>query len=88
MHFTAAAYAPPSTTWGSYGYALKDLDGDGHPELDGYDAAFEDAFTSHAASFEPPLVLAYVPTAAGSLRDVTRAFPAVVRKNVKEALHT
>jgi hypothetical protein len=87
LYFTGAAYARAEHNWGSYGYALKDLNGDGHPELDGYDAAFEDAFTSHAASFEPPLVLAYDPTAAGSLRDVTRAFPAVVRKNVKEALH-
>ena len=87
LYFTGAAYARAEHNWGSYGYALKDLNGDGHPELDGYDAAFEDAFTSHAASFEPPLVLAYDPTAAGALRDVTRAFPAVIRKNVKEALH-
>lgn len=87
LFFTGAAYARAEHNWGSYGYALKDLNGDGHPELDGYDAAFEDAFTSHAASFEPPLVLAYDPTATGSLRDVTRAFPAVIRKNVKQALH-
>ena len=87
LYFTGAAYARAEHNWGSYGYALKDLNGDGHPELDGYDAAFEDAFTSHAASFEPPLVLAYDPTAAGALRDVTRAFPAAIRKNVKEALH-
>ena len=87
LYFTGAAYARAEHNWGSYGYALKDLNGDGHPELNGYDAAFEDAFTSHAASFEPPLVLAYDPTASGALRDVTRAFPAVIRKNVKEALH-
>jgi hypothetical protein len=87
LYFTGTAYARAEHNWGSYGYALKDLNGDGHPELDGYDAAFEDAFTSHVASFEPPLVLAYDPTAAGSLRDVTRAFPAAIRKNVKEALH-
>jgi hypothetical protein len=87
LYFTGAAYARAEHSWGSYGYTLRDLNGDGHPELDGYDAAFEDAFTSHAASFEPPLVLAYDPTAAGSLRDVTRALPAAIRKNVKEALH-
>jgi hypothetical protein len=86
LYFTGAAYARAEHSWGSYGYTLRDL-GDGHPELDGYDAAFEDAFTSHAASFEPPLVLAYDPTAAGSLRDVTRALAAAIRKNVKEALH-
>jgi hypothetical protein len=87
LYFTGAAYVRAEHNWGSYGYALEDLNGDGHPELNGYDAAFEDAFTSHAASFEPPLVLAYDLSAPGALRDVTRAFPAVVRKNVKEALH-
>jgi hypothetical protein len=87
LYFTGAAYARAEHNWGSYGYALKDLNGDGRPELDGYDAAFEDAFSSHAASFEPPLVLAFDPTAKGSLRDVTRRFPAVIRSNVKEALH-
>ena len=87
LYFTGAAYTRAEHNWGSYGYALEDLNGDGHPELNGYDAAFEDAFTSHAASFEPPLVLAYDLSAPGALRDVTRAFPAVVRKNVKEALH-
>jgi hypothetical protein len=87
LYFTGAAYARAEHDWGSYGYALQDLNGDGHPELNGYDAAFEDAFTSHAASFAPPLVLAYDPSAPGALRDVTRGFPAVVRKNIKEALH-
>ena len=87
LYFTGAAYARAEHNWGSYGYGLKDLNGDGHAELNGYDAAFEDAFTSHAASFEPPLVLAFDPTAAGSFRDVTRAFPAVIRKNVEKALH-
>jgi hypothetical protein len=87
LTFTGAAYTRAEHNWGSYGYVLKDLDGDGRPELDGYDAAFEDAFSSHAASFEPPLVLAFDPTAKGSLRDVTRRFRAVIRSNVKEALH-
>ena len=87
LFFTGTAYARAEHNWGSYGYALKDLNGDGRLELNGYDAAFEDAFTSHAASFAPPLVLAFDPTAAGSVRDVTRAFPAAIRKNVKEALH-
>jgi hypothetical protein len=87
LFFTGTAYARAEHNWGSYGYALEDLNGDGRLELNGYDAAFEDAFTSHAASFAPPLVLAFDPTAAGSVRDVTRAFPAAIRKNVKEALH-
>jgi hypothetical protein len=87
LYFTGSAYARAEHNWGSYGYGLKDLDHDGHQELDGYDAAFEDAFTSHVASFEPPLVLAFDPAVPGALRDVTRSYPAVIRKNVKEALH-
>ncbi len=87
LYLTGTAYARAEHNWGSYGYGLKDLNGDGRLELNGYDAAFEDAFTSHVASFEPPLVLAFDPTATGALRDVTRSYPAVIRKNVKEALH-
>jgi hypothetical protein len=88
LHFTGAAYARLETDWGSLGYNLKDLDGDGRPELSGYDFAFEDAFSSHAASFEPPLVLKYDPAAKSGFRNVTRSFPALARKNAKEALHT
>jgi hypothetical protein len=87
LRFTGSGYARLETDWGSSGYKLEDLDGDGRPELNGSDFAFEDAFTSHAASFEPPLVLAYDPAQKSGFRDVTRRFPAVVRKNAKEALH-
>jgi hypothetical protein len=88
LRFTGATYARRETGWGSLGYDLRDLDGDGRPELSGYDFAFEDAFTSHAASFEPPLVLDYAPAVKGGFRDVTRRFPALVRRNLEEALHT
>lgn len=88
LRFTGAAYARLETDWGSLGYNLEDLDGDGRPELSGYDFAFEDAFTSHAASFEPPLVLDYDPAAKGGFQVVTRRFPALVRRNLKDALHT
>jgi hypothetical protein len=87
LRFTGSAYTRLETDWGSSGYKLEDLDGDGRPELNGSDFAFEDAFTSHAASFEPPLVLAYDPAQKSGFRDVTRRFPAVVRKNAKDALH-
>jgi len=88
LRFTGAADARLETDWGSLGYDLKDLDGDGRPELSGYDFAFEDAFTSHAASFEPPLVLDYDPAVKGGFRVVTPRFPAVVGRNLEEALHT
>jgi hypothetical protein len=88
LRFTGAAYARLETAWGSLGYNLADLDGDGRPELSGHDFAFEDAFSSHAASFEPPLVLDYDPAVKGGFRVVTRRFPALARKNAKDALHT
>jgi hypothetical protein len=87
FHFTGSAYARLEMDWGSEGYKLADLNGDGRPELSGYDVVFEDAFTSHAASFEPPLVLAFDPTQQSGFRDVTRQFPALVRKNARQALH-
>jgi hypothetical protein len=87
LRFNGTAYDRVELDWGSAGYKLEDLDGDGRPEFNGFDFAFEDAFTSHAASFEPPLILDYDPAVKSGFRDVTRRFPAVVRKNAKEALH-
>jgi hypothetical protein len=87
LRFNGTTYAPAETSWGNIGYELKDLDGDGRPELVTLDDAFSYAFTSYAASFHPPLVLDYDATAKGSFVDVTRRFPALVRKNAKETLH-
>ena len=87
LKFTGAAYARSEFNWGSGGYRLGDLNGDGRQEFEGLDPAFEDAFTSHAASFGPALVLAFDATKKGGFRDVTRRFPSVVRRNAKEALH-
>jgi hypothetical protein len=88
LRFNATTYAPVETSWGNIGYELKDLDGDGRPEFVTADDAFSYAFASYAGSFHPPLVLDYDVTLKGSFRDVTRRFPALVRKNVREALHT
>jgi hypothetical protein len=87
LRFDATTYAPAETTWGNLGYELKDLDGDGRPEFVTADDAFSYAFASYAGSFHPPLVLDYDVTAKGSFRDVTRRFPALARKNAKDALH-
>jgi hypothetical protein len=87
LRFNGSDYDRLETDWGSSGYELKDLDGDGRPELSGFDFGFEDAFTSHAASFEPPLILDYDLTQKSGFLDVTRRFPAVVRKSAKDALH-
>lgn len=87
LRFTGAAYATLEAFWGNTGYDLNDLDGDGRPEFVAADDAFAGAFTSYAGSFFPPLVLDYDPAVPGVLRDVTRRFPALVRKNQAQALH-
>ena len=87
LRFDATTYAPAETSWGNIGYELKDLDGDGRPEFITADDAFSYAFASYAGSFHPPLVLDYDVTAKGSFRNVTRRFPALARKNARDALH-
>jgi hypothetical protein len=59
-------------------YRLGDLDGDGVPELVTADPFFDEAFTAGAASGAPIQIFDY---SAGSFRDVTRSFPAKVRRD-------
>jgi hypothetical protein len=88
LRFNGTAYTTFEASWGNIGYELKDLDGDGRPDFVTADDAFSYAFSSFAGSYHPPLVLDYDATAPGSFSDVTRRFPALVRKNAKDALHT
>jgi hypothetical protein len=88
LRFDGTTYAPFEASWGNIGYDLKDLDGDGRPEFVSADDAFSYAFSSFAGSFHPPLVLDYDAAATGSFSIVTRRFPALARKNAKDALHT
>jgi hypothetical protein len=85
--FNGTGYAIQELYWGNTGYELQDLDVDGKPELVGYDDAFAGAFSSFAASFFPPRVVDYDPSAKGALRDVTDHFVALIRKNQRQALH-
>jgi hypothetical protein len=84
--FNGTGYGVLEAYWGNTGYELGDLDRDGRPELVGHDDAFAGAFSSYAASFFPPRVLDYDPAVAGALRDVTARFPALLRKNQRQAL--
>ena len=59
LRFDGTTYAPFEASWGNLGYDLKDLNGDGRPELITADDAFSYAFSSFAGSFHPPLVLDY-----------------------------
>jgi hypothetical protein len=87
LRFDGSAYATSEASWGNLGYDLKDLDFDGRPEFVTADDAFSYAFSSYAGSYHPPLVLDYDATATGFFTDVTRRFPALARKNAKDALH-
>jgi hypothetical protein len=86
--FNGTGYAAQELFWGNTGYELQDLDGDGKPEFVGYDDAFAGAFSSYAAAFWPPRVVDYDPAVKGVLRDVTDHFPALIRRNMRQALHT
>ena len=73
-----ASYVVRNHFWGSYGAmpALRDLDRDGRTELVSADDRFFDAF-SHAAP-TPVQIWTY---RAGKLRDVTRHYPWLIRRD-------
>src|SRR3954447_12814983 len=60
------------------GYSLRDLNGDARAEFKATDFNFDEAFAAHAASTEPIQILAF---RSGKLVDVTRSFPALIRKD-------
>jgi hypothetical protein len=72
--------------FGNVGYSLKDLDGDGHPELATADDAFAYAFTAYAVSGFPTKVVRWSRAPRPGFVDVTRSFPAVIRKDAAEWL--
>ena len=72
------AYTGARHDWGNEGYLLRDLDGDGLPELRSGDDRFNYEFTFYAASFSPIQIWRY---RGGELTDVTRSFPSMVRKD-------
>jgi hypothetical protein len=69
-----------SYNFGNGGYLLKDLDGKGRLLFSADDDAFAYAFASYAASARPPLILSFS-TATGRFTNVTRAFPAIIRRD-------
>ncbi len=75
------SYSRTARYWGNAFYKLVDLDRDGSPELVSADDRFAYAFTSFAASFDPVQVSRF---RRGRLIDVTRSFPARVRRSAKE----
>jgi hypothetical protein len=76
LTWDGTGYQPKDIEWRDVGYELRDADGDGRPELVGYDPVFSYAFTSYADSAFPPLVYQ---AGKGQVTDVTRKFPKIVR---------
>src|SRR4051812_48739338 len=81
--YTGSAYASPARLGGEGGSPLKDLNGDGIPELRSSADRFAYAFAPYVASWFPPMVLQY---RAGTFTDVTRSFPALAAKDAARAL--
>jgi len=83
LTWNGTGYTPTDVEYRDVGYALKDADGDGRPELVGQDPVFSTAFTAYAASAFPPLVYR---VDHGKLVDVTRRFPKLVRTDAARLL--
>jgi hypothetical protein len=83
--YTGTSYIGTPAEWGDVGYSLKDLDGDGVPELRSADDHFAYAFTSFAGSWFPPQIWQF---RAGKLNNVTRNYPKVIKADAKKALRT
>ena len=81
--FTGSSYSGTPAIWGDVGYTLADLDGNGVPELRSLDDRFAYAFTDYADSAFPPMIFSFK---AGVLTDVTRNFPALVKKDAARQL--
>ena len=79
-HFTGSGYALVSHLWGDPSYSLRDLNHDGRPEWLTRDDRFAYAFSCFACSALPVRIYRY---RAGVFTDVTRRFPALVRKDAK-----
>lgn len=78
LYWDGARYKSLQHGWGDPGYRLRDLDGDGVPELESADARFGYRFASFASSGMPVAVWSFD---AGKLVDVTDFFPSVVRRD-------
>jgi hypothetical protein len=80
------SYSPASGTYvnveRNFGesYELKDLNGDGLVEFQGFDIRFDEAFTAHAGSLQPVQIFDFKNAA---FVDVTRAFPAQIAKEAR-----
>ena len=75
---SAQRYRSTLGYWGNYGSRLIDIDGDGKPEFSAFDERFVYEFSAYVFSSAPIRIWDY---RAGRLVDVTRSFPALIRKS-------
>jgi len=80
----ANAYAEARHFWGNVQYRFTDLDRDGIAELVSADDRFAYQFTSFAGSSFPVRIWSY---RAGRFTDVTRRFPARIRRDARRQWH-
>lgn len=80
----AGGYAATDRDFGNGGYSLSDLDRDGRPEFVSSDDAFAYAFAAYAFSGRPIVISNYD---HGSFVDVTKRFPALVRRDARGYWH-
>lgn len=78
LRWDGTHYRPKLAYWGNYGSRLADLDGDRLPEWTASDERFIYEYTAYVFSSAPIQISQY---RAGRFVDVTRRFPALIRKN-------
>lgn len=77
----ASGYTSVDRNFGDPSFDIRDLDGDGRPEIVSADDAFAYRFTAYAFSGLPFLALRYDD---GSFRDVTGSFPRLIRRDARQ----
>jgi subtilisin-like proprotein convertase family protein len=78
LRYDGHTYRPKLLFFGNFGYKLSDPDGDGLPEISAFDERFIYTFSAYVFSTAPPQISQY---RRGRLIDVTRKFPALIRKS-------
>ena len=79
----AHRYRSTFADWGNYGRRLVDLDHDGLPEFSAFDERFVYEYSAYVFSSAPIRIVQY---RRGALADVTRRFPAQIRKDAARNL--
>ena len=81
LRYAGGTYRPKLLFFGNYGYKLADYDRDGLPELAAFDERFVYTYSAYVFSAAPPHIFQY---RQGRMIDVTRKFPAPIRRNAAQ----